>query len=154
MSPLFSMTADELQHFLVTRVPHNDALGIRVRHCSAGRLSFELPYDPELVGNPVTGEMHEGTLTVLLDGCCGSVPLTVLDELRRTATLDLRLDFLRRARAGVGILCEAWCLSVTDHVATVRGLAHDGDSSDPVAVATGTFAVFPPSPKPASGVGA
>ena len=119
MSPLFSMTADELQHFLVTRVPHNEALGIKVRHCSAGKLGFELPYDPELVGNPATGEMHEGTLTVLLDGCCGSVPLTVMDVPRRTATLDLRIDFLRKAGPGLGVRCEAQIMSLDEHIATV-----------------------------------
>lgn len=152
MSPLFSMTADERQHFLVTRVPHNEALGMRVSHCSPGKLSFDLPYSVELVGNPETGEMHEGTLTALLDVACGSVVLTELEELQRTATLDLRLDFLRRAKAGADIRCDAWCLTITTHLATVRAIAHDGDSSDPIAVATGSFAVFPPSSRATTGV--
>lgn len=154
MSPVFSMTADEQQRFFINRVPHNEALGMRVSHCSPGRLSFDLPYSPELVGNPETGEMHEGTLTVLLDAACGSVVLTELGELQRTATLDLRLDFLRPAKAGADIRCDAWCLKVTAHLATVRAIAHDGDSSDPVAVATGSFAVFPPSPRVTTGLAA
>ncbi|WP_295682738.1 PaaI family thioesterase [uncultured Nevskia sp.] len=151
MNPVFSMTAAEQQHFFMTRVPHNEALGMRVTHCSPGKLSVDMPYSAELVGNPATGEMHEGTLTALLDATSGSVVLTQLDDLRRTATLDLRLDFLRRAKAGADIHCDAWCLTITDHVATVRAIAHDGDSADPVAVATGSFAVFPPSVKPAAG---
>lgn len=154
MNPVFSMTADEQQQFFVTRVPHNEALGIRLSHCSRGKLSFVLPYASELVGNPATGEMHQGTLTVLLDAAAGSVVLTELEGHRRTATLDLRLDFLRPARAGADIRCDAWCLQVNDHVATVRAVAYDQDASDPVAVATGSFAVFPPSATPAAGAAA
>ena len=83
-----------------------------------------------------------------------SVPLLdkqPVDVLRRTATLDLRVDFLRKPGPGLGVRCEAQIMSLDEHIVTVRGIAHDGDSAHPVAIATATFAVFSPSVSPPPG---
>lgn len=142
MSPLLSMTADQLQQFMVEEVPYNRALGLRVVECSLDRLSFELPYSEHLIGNPATDEMDQCAITTLIDTVCGSVVLTRLQELRRTATLDLRIDFLRRSPEGRSIRCDAECLRVSRHVAQVKALVHEGNAAEPLAVATGSFAVF------------
>lgn len=156
MSPLFSLSADEQQNFFVTRVPHNEVLGFRLSRCSTSGLSFDMPYAAALVGNPATGEMHQGALTALLDATAGSSVLIEHDVVHRSATLDLRVDFLRPSRAGQDIRCDARCLSLSDHVATVRAVAYerDGSAEDPIAVATGSFALFAQAPKAAADAGA
>ena len=151
MSPLLSYSLDELQAFMVTRIPFNEFNGLKMVRVAAGELVADLPFDPRLVGDSESNSLHEGPITTLLDTICGSVPLTVMDVLRRTATLDLRIDFLRKAGPGLGVRCEVQIMSLDEHIATVRGIAHDGDPSRPIAISTATFAVFSPSVAPPPG---
>ena len=62
-----------------------------------------------------------------------------LDRFRHQATLDLRVDYLRPATPGKTIIGRGECYRVTKSVGFVRGLAHDGDSTDPVAHVAATF---------------
>lgn len=151
MSPLLSYSLDELQAFMVTRIPFNEFNGLKIVRVAVGELVADLPFDPRLVGDSEANALHEGPLTTLLDTICGSVPLTVMEVLRRTATLDLRVDFLRKPGPGLGVRCEAQIMSLDEHIVTVRGIAHDGDPAHPVAIATATFAVFSPSASPPPG---
>lgn len=138
------MPLEKAQRYFVDGVPHNVALGLRIADYEPGRVVMELPYQEKLVGNPSTGVIHGGVITTLIDSTCGGAVLTKLHEVRRVATLDLRIDYLRPAKPGQTVTCEAVCYRVTHHVAFVRASAHDGDPSDPVAAAAGSFVVFEP----------
>ena len=139
-SPLLRWTNAELQGFLVDPVPHHVALGLRVLACSAGRLSMMIPYAERLADEH--GGIEAGVITTLVDASCGSVALTMLADLLRTATLELRADFLRPCPPGRDISCDARCLRVERDVAFVQAEVRIDDSSEPIAVAIGTFAIF------------
>lgn len=151
MSPLLGYSLEELQLFMVTRIPFNEFNGVKMVRVAVGELVADLPFDPRLVGDAEANTLHEGPIITLLDTICGSVPLTVMDVLRRTATLDLRVDFLRKPGPGLGVRCEATIMALDDNIATVRGNAHDGDSAHPIAIASASFAVFSPSVAPPPG---
>jgi acyl-coenzyme A thioesterase PaaI-like protein len=55
------------------------------------------------------------------------------------ATLDLRIDYMRPAKPHQDIIAECECVRVTHEVAFVRGTAHQGDATDPIALCTGAF---------------
>ncbi len=138
----------EMAQRFMRGVPHNEALDIRIVDVEPGHMVMELPWDEKLVGNPETFVLHGGVITTLIDGCCGGAVLTALRVPRRVATLDLRIDYLRPAKPRMAVRAVADCYRVTQHVAFVRASAFDGDDSDPVATAAGTFALFDASPKP------
>ncbi|WP_420466562.1 PaaI family thioesterase [Panacagrimonas sp.] len=142
MNLLNQAPPEQRQKYFVGIVPHSHALGFRYVDHTPGRVVFDLPYREDLVGDPVAGTIHGGVITTMVDAVCGQAVLTALREVRRIATLDLRIDYLRPARAGATVRCVAECYRVTRQVAFTRAVAHDGDEADPLATSAGTFMVF------------
>src|SRR5215475_13668889 len=113
-------------------VPHNLALGLRLLDVSPTEASFELPYDPKLVGNPDTGTLHGGAITALLDSCSGRAVFASLTEWAPIATLDLRIDYLKPAEPGKSVFARATCYKVTRNVAFTRAVAYQDHPDDAV----------------------
>jgi uncharacterized protein (TIGR00369 family) len=141
-NPLLALTPDRAQHYFLDIVPQSRALEMRLIEYGADRIVIDLPYHERLIGDPDSGVIHGGAITTLLDAACGAAVMAALRELRRIATLDLRIDYLRPAHVGRAVRCRAECYRITHQVAFVRASAHDGDADDVLATAAGTFAVF------------
>lgn len=128
------------QEFLLA-LPHSRALGMAMVSCGAGEAAILMPYDEKLIGDPKTRVVHGGAVSALMDTCCGMAVLAHPDQPYSTATIDLRIDYMRSATPGQTILAEATCHQMTRNVAFVRAVAMDEDRSRPVATATGAFTV-------------
>lgn len=124
---------------------HFNALGMRVTDIARGSVTMELPYSPQLVGNPDTGVIHGGVITALLDSCCGLSAATVLDELGLTPTIDLRIDYLGAAEPHQPVYAVGEVYRLTRHVIFTRAVAHQGDAQRPIAQAVGNFSRMEPS---------
>ncbi|MDF8332512.1 PaaI family thioesterase [Novosphingobium sp. HBC54] len=98
-----------------------------------------LPWREDLVGDPETGVLASGPIISLLDNATSMAAWVSQGEFRPQVTLDLRIDYLRAAARGKAIVARGECYRLRRTMAFVRGLAHDGDPSDPVAHATGIF---------------
>lgn len=121
-------------------IPHARALGMELVEAGPGVVEIAMPWNAEFVGDPRTGVLHGGVISALMDTCCGAAVMTHPARPRTTATIDLRIDYLRSATSGQRVRTRAECFHMTRSVAFVRAVAHDeGDS--PVATATGTFTV-------------
>ncbi len=130
-----------LDQGLAVGVPHNKALGLKFVDFEGATAWLKLPYDERLVGNPHTGILHGGAITSMLDAACGAAVFLKLQAFSPIATLDLRIDYLKSGQAGRDVLCRTECYKLTRHIAFARGIAYYDDESDPIACATGTFAV-------------
>jgi uncharacterized protein (TIGR00369 family) len=128
------------QQFMAA-LPHAKALGMRLVSMGDGRARIEMDYAPHLVGDPETGVIHGGAVSALMDTCCGAAAMSHPASPGGTATIDLRIDYMRGAVPGQAIRAEAECYHVTRSVAFVRARAMDDDEDRPVATATGTFTV-------------
>lgn len=128
-------------HRFIDALPHARALGMRVETMHDGEVSLSMPYADHLVGDPRTGVVHGGAVSALMDTCCGAAVMTHPKNTGSTATIDLRIEYLRAATPGQTIIAKASCYHVTRSVAFVRATAMDADEDNPVAMATGTFTV-------------
>lgn len=125
----------------IQAVPHCKALNMKITEIGGGKASMELPYDAKIVGDPETGVLHGGAVFALMDTCCGAAAMCHPSSPAGTATIDLRIDYMRAATPGQTVRTTAECYRVTRSVAFVRATATDDDADRPVATATGAFTV-------------
>lgn len=123
----------------VTKVGHGGALGIAYRAHGDDWVELALPWREELVGMPESGILASGPIISLMDMATSLSIWIKLGRFRHQATLDLRVDYLRPAVPGRSVIGRAECWGVTRSVCFARGLAHDGDPSDPVAHVSAAF---------------
>jgi uncharacterized protein (TIGR00369 family) len=124
---------------LFNALPHAKALGMRFVSSAKGEVTMELPYDERFIGDPATGVIHGGAVFALLDTCSGAAVYAHPDHKGVTATIDLRVDYMRPAAPGQTIRATATCYNMTRTVAFVRAVATDTRDDKPVAMASGTF---------------
>jgi uncharacterized protein (TIGR00369 family) len=87
-----------------TLSPRMRGLGFEVESMKLGVCVARIESRPELIGDSLTGVMHGGVVTSLLDSAVGAA---VLSAVGKPATLDLRIDYCGPLRASACLLASS-----------------------------------------------
>lgn len=135
---------DLIRHYapnIINKVPYANTLGFELVDLEPGKAIARAPYKPETIGDIETGIIHGGVVTALLDNVSGVAVIAGLSEMKSTATLDLRIDYMRPAEVGRDIIAEAECYHMTRTVAFTRAWAYHESRERVIATASGSFAL-------------
>ncbi len=125
----------------IAYIPWAKETGFELCSFTKDRVSGKINWRESLIGDPETGVIHGGAITSLLDSLAGMAVIAALNTFKSTATLDLRIDYMRPARKGLTIYGEAECYHMTRTIAFIRGRAYHEEDDKTIATATGTFAL-------------
>ncbi|MFN4020502.1 MAG: PaaI family thioesterase [Erythrobacter sp.] len=126
---------------------HTAWLGLRFTDQGDDWVELELPWRADLVGDSGSGVLASGPIISLMDMASGMAIWQTSRTFNPVATLDLRVDYQRPARAGASVRGRVECYRRTRSAAFVRGIAHDGDPADPVAHVAGVFMTIGTDPR-------
>ena len=135
---------ENVRQLMISTIPHMAAVGLDLISLDDSGVVAKIPHRPEFVGDPDTGVVHGGIVTVLLDSLSGMCVVPKLPDGTMVATLDLRIDYLKPAAPRQDIFARALCYKTTRNIAFTRGIAYQGDIDDPIAHAAGAFMLTPP----------
>ena len=137
--PTASEIRDRVAQQFIEALPFARALGMKLERLEEGEAEISMGWQEDFVGDPRSGVVHGGVISALMDTCSGAAVLSHGTAPKSTATIDLRIDYMRGATPGQKITARSHCYHVTRSVAFVRTQAFDDDRADPVATATGAF---------------
>ena len=129
--PLFKLAME--------RSGHGSALGFIVTRVGDGEAEITFPYNPAVIGNPLTGVIHGGVIVSLLDTCCGIACWSVMQRIGFAPTMDLRLDYMHAAEPEKPIYVSAKVYRDTSSVIFCRGSAWQDDPDNPIAHCVANF---------------
>ncbi len=132
---------EAIRQFFAAGIPFNSFLGMQIVEVARGRVVADVPFRPELIGDPTRPALHGGVISTLADTVGGAAVFTLTDPGDRVATIDLRVDYLRPGRQetlrGVGRV-----IRVGNRVGvSAVTLLHPGAPEAPIAVAKAVYTI-------------
>jgi uncharacterized protein (TIGR00369 family) len=120
-------------------VPHVRACGMVLECLDSRHARVRLPYRDAWLGDRERGLIHTGILTTVVDTVSGLSVYLAIKRFGRIATLDLRMDYLRPAQAGMELIARAECYRLTPSIAFVSASIWQQHEDQPCAVSRSSF---------------
>jgi len=125
------------------KAPYVAKFGFRLE-LMGDELTGILPYQEDLVGNPLIPALHGGAVSAFLEIIASASLISNQSLVRLPKPINITVDYLRPARAN-DVYARAIVARSGRRVANVRAEAWQGRQSAPVATLHGHFMITPES---------
>lgn len=125
--------------FFGSQHPLFRTFGVEIIRAAKGHAVMQIPHSPHLADKRAA--LHRGALVTLLDTTCGLAIFSALDSMRPIATIDLRVDFLRKIPPDSGLIADVECVGRTSRIAYILGKGYAMGDTEPLALVAGSFAI-------------
>jgi uncharacterized protein (TIGR00369 family) len=134
--------AQNLLTQLTQNVPYIVHLGL-VFDVSEGILTANLPYKPDLIGNPLVPALHGGVIAAMMElTAMGQVVLASSSSENASQklpkTIDVSIDYLRTGKPET-TFARATITKLGRQIANVEAIAWQSDETKPIAKLHGHF---------------
>ncbi len=129
-----------LQDF-IDKIPYANFIGVKVRKVG-GELTCVLPFQEDLVGNPMLPALHGGVVSALLETAAILQLISEVESEHLPKPVNINIDYLRSAKP-VETYARAYITKQGRRVANVRAEAWQQDRARPVAALHGHFLLAP-----------
>ncbi len=130
---------------LVGLIPYAQTLGVQIKTESSGILLFELPANPDVVGNPTLPAIHGGALSGFMEVSCALYLLFYSENLVIPRIVDFSIDFLRAGRI-VDTYARCDVMRQGARVSNIQVTAWQDEITEPIASARANFLTEPLEP--------
>jgi uncharacterized protein (TIGR00369 family) len=135
------VSREVLRQAVEEMIPFNRYLGLVLTAITPGFARVELPFRPELIGDPFRPALHGGVLSALIDACAGAALWTRVEPADKISTIDLRVDYLRPGEPEL-IICEAHVIRLGGRIGVVDArVFHPGAPERTIATGKGVYNV-------------
>lgn len=131
---------ESVRAFMGEQVAFNRLLGIEVTDLREGFARMEIPFRPELIGDPFRPALHGGVLSALIDACGGAAAFTLVVPPDKVSTIDIRVDYLRPGEMR-RLACESTVTRMGNRVASVDSRVFHSDGGDIIATGKAVYSV-------------
>lgn len=132
-------TPDSLNPLLSS--PYVKKMGVEFDH-HGDELTGRLPYQDDLIGNPLIPALHGGALGAFMEMTASAALLAASDLAALPKPIDVAVDYLRPGRPQ-DVFARATIARQGSRVANVRVEAWQGRRGSPVATLHGHFLIKP-----------
>lgn len=129
------------QRFFSAEHPLNSHLSLRFLEGDRESLSVALTAPDAFLVDSLSGEIHSGLATLVLDTVMGGLVLAAIEVLQPIATTGLTTQHLRRPRRGEELLCNARCEGIHSDMAHISGQVIAAETGEVLSTATGLFMI-------------
>lgn len=134
-----SISAQTKAERFISVLRHCQVLGLTVQDADDASVRFHLPYSNRIIGNPLSGVVHGGSLTTLMDTACGTAVFVALEGYELCPTLDLRVDYMKAAEPGEDLIADAKVTRISSNVVFTECLVHEESTGTLIARCNAAF---------------
>ncbi len=139
-------SADKLFDMFFTHIDAHRDLGLTLKKVEKNIARVLLPFQSKHADLLEDGSLHTSTIATAIDSACGCAVMLHLGKPTAIATVNLRIDYMRKPEPGHGLIIESSCYQCADEFIYVGAAAYQVNSEIMCCNAVGIFKSDTPGP--------
>ncbi|WP_372749475.1 PaaI family thioesterase [Litorivivens sp.] len=139
-------STEKLFDMFFTHIGTHRDLGLTLQNIEGDIARIHLPFQSKHADSIENGSLHTTAIATAIDSACGCAVMLHLGKPAAIATVNLRIDYMRKPEPGRGLVIEASCYQYAEDFIYVGAAAYQVNSKIMCCNAVGIFKSDTPGP--------